>query len=71
MSSDVLDLRGVTCPLTWVKTRLALERLAPGERLELQLDAGEPLHSVPSSAREDGHVVEVRGQAVTIVKASR
>lgn len=69
--SEALDLTGVLCPLTWVKARLALERLAPGETLALRLDPGEPLESVPRSAREEGHEVAVDGCAVTIVKGGR
>ena len=61
-----LDLTGVLCPLTWVKARLALERLAPGDELEVRLDPGEPLDSVPRSAREDGHAVWVEGDRVRI-----
>jgi tRNA 2-thiouridine synthesizing protein A len=63
-----LDLTGVPCPLNWVRTRLALERLGAGDRLEVLLDHGEPLDSVPRSAREDGHEVELDGNRVTIVK---
>jgi tRNA 2-thiouridine synthesizing protein A len=63
-----LDLTGVPCPLNWVRTRLALEDLPSGERLEVLLDAGEPLDSVPRSAREDGHEVALDGNWVTIVK---
>ena len=63
-----LDLRGVACPLNWVKTKLALERLHPGEELHVRLDAGEPIESVPRSAREDGHDVVVAGDVVTIVR---
>ena len=63
-----LDLTGVPCPINWVRTRLALEELPPGERLEVVLDSGEPLDSVPRSAREDGHDVELDGNRVTIVK---
>ena len=63
-----LDLTGVACPMNWVKTKLALERLGAGEQLEVRLDAGEPLESVPRSAREDGHEVAVAGDVVTIVK---
>jgi TusA-related sulfurtransferase len=54
-----LDLRGVLCPLNWVKTRLALERMPPGGELVVRLDPGEPLESVPRSAREDGHEAEL------------
>ncbi len=53
----VVDLRPYACPLTYVKTRIALERLADGERLELWLNGGEPLESVPRSAEEEGHRV--------------
>ncbi len=63
-----LDLTGVACPMNWVKTKLALERLRPGDELSVRLDAGEPLESVPRSAREDGHAVAVEGDVVTIVK---
>jgi TusA-related sulfurtransferase len=64
-----LDLTGVLCPMNWVRARLELERLEPGETLTLLLDPGEPLDSVPRSAEEEGHVVSVEGRRVTIVKA--
>jgi sulfite reductase (ferredoxin) len=63
-----LDLTGVPCPMNWVRTRLALESMEPGERIEVRLDEGEPLASVPLSAREDGHDVSVDGRLVTIVR---
>ena len=63
-----LDLTGVPCPMNWVRARLALERMGAGERLDVVLDPGEPIESVPASAREDGHEVEVAGNRVTIVK---
>ncbi len=54
-----LDLIGVPCPLNWVRTRLALEEMRPGDELVVRLDRGEPLESVPRSAREEGHEVEL------------
>ena len=63
-----LDLTGVPCPMNWVRTRLALEELDPGDALVVVLDEGEPLASVPRSAREDGHGVTLDGNRVTIVK---
>jgi TusA-related sulfurtransferase len=65
-----LDLSGVPCPMNWVRTRLALEALTPGDSLVVVLDEGEPLDSVPRSAREDGHRVSVEGRTVTIAKAA-
>ena len=67
-ATHALDLRGVPCPLNWVRARLLLETMRPGQRLRLQLDEGEPLESVPRSAAEDGHDVAVDGRTVTITK---
>jgi TusA-related sulfurtransferase len=50
-----LDVRAYACPLTWVKAKVALDRLAVGEVLEIWLAAGEPAESLPRSAEEDGH----------------
>jgi TusA-related sulfurtransferase len=50
-----IDIRPFACPITWVKTRVALERLAVGEVLEVWLSGDEPVASVPRSAAEDGH----------------
>ena len=63
-----MDLTGVVCPLNWVRAKLKLEELDPGDALTLLLDPGEPIESVPHSAREDGHDVTVDGTRVTIVK---
>jgi len=63
-----IDLTGVACPMNWVKTKLALERLAPGDELAVRQDPGVPIESVPRSAREDGHEVAVEGDVVTIVR---
>jgi TusA-related sulfurtransferase len=54
--------------MNWVRTKLALEDLAPGDSLLVVLDEGEPLESVPRSAREEGHRVVVHGRQVTIAK---
>jgi TusA-related sulfurtransferase len=63
---DVTDLR---CPLTWVRTKLALERLAPGDELVVRCPPGEALENVPRSAREAGHEVAVDGALVRIRRA--
>jgi tRNA 2-thiouridine synthesizing protein A len=65
---STLDLTGTPCPLNWVKAKLALEEMDPGEEIVLLLDPGEPIESVPRSASEDGHDVTVDGTRVTIVK---
>jgi len=50
-------VRAFACPITWVKTRIALERIGLGEVLEVWLSGGEPVESVPRSAELDGHRV--------------
>ena len=55
-----IDIRPFACPMTWVRTRVALERLAEGESLEVLLADGEPLDSVPRSAELEGHRVAAR-----------
>lgn len=52
-----LDVTRLVCPMTFVRTKLALESMTAGERLEVRLNAGEPLDNVPRSVREMGHEV--------------
>lgn len=53
--APVYDLRGVACPMNYVKTKLKLEMMDAGEQLEVWLDAGEPIKNVPLSLKNDGH----------------
>ena len=56
-----LDLRGVLCPINFVKAKLKLEMLDAGQILELTLDSGEPIANVPKSIKEEGHkILEVK-----------
>jgi TusA-related sulfurtransferase len=64
-----LDITGLTCPMTWVRTKLELERMAAGEALEVRCRPGEALENVPRSAREAGHRVAVDGTTIRIVRA--
>lgn len=52
-----LDITGEICPMTFVRTRLALDRLAPGQTLLVLLRGEEPRRNVPRSARDHGHKV--------------
>jgi TusA-related sulfurtransferase len=63
-----LDLREFTCPMTWVRTKLALEAMAPGEAIEVLLPPGQAMEDVPRSAREAGHEVTVRDGGVRVVR---
>lgn len=52
-----LDITNEVCPMTFVRTRLALDRMAPGQTLLVRLRGEEPLRNVPRTAREQGHEV--------------
>ncbi len=51
----IIDLTGVVCPINFVKIKLRLEMMQPGEVLQVILDKGEPLRNVPRSVRSEGH----------------
>ena len=53
----ILDLRGVICPYNFVKTKLRLDTMLPGEVLAVLLDDGEPIRNVPQSVENEGHTV--------------
>lgn len=52
-----IDITAETCPMTFVRTRLALDRMAPGEILEVLMKGEEPRRNVPRTALEQGHEV--------------
>ena len=54
---DNLDLRGVLCPINFVKTKLKLETMESGSILEVLLDTGSPMENVPRSVKEEGHKI--------------
>ncbi|MHC4087972.1 MAG: sulfurtransferase TusA family protein [Planctomycetota bacterium] len=57
----LIDLRGVACPLNFVKAKLELEKVAAGEILEVMLDDGESVRNVPASFAGQGQeVMEVK-----------
>ena len=43
--------------MTFVRTKLALERMRSGEVLSVRLKGEEPLRNVPRSARDEGHII--------------
>jgi TusA-related sulfurtransferase len=53
-----LDLRGTPCPINFVRTKLRLEKMAPGTLLEVWLDPGEPMEQVPDSLKMEGYSIE-------------
>ena len=58
----ILDLRGIECPLNFVKTKIQLEKMDKGQILEVLLDSGEAIESVPPSITEEGHEILLQEQ---------
>jgi sulfite reductase (ferredoxin) len=52
-----LDLRGVKCPLNFVRAKIALDDSEVGTVLELFIDDGEAYDSVHKSLSEEGHEI--------------
>jgi tRNA 2-thiouridine synthesizing protein A len=57
VADQELDITAEVCPMTFVRTRLALDRMSPGQVLRVRLRGEEPLRNVPRTAREQGHEV--------------
>ena len=56
-----VDITDVVCPITFVKTKVAIEELDDGQILEIKMNEGEPIQNVPRSLKEEGHkVLEVK-----------
>lgn len=56
-SSHQLDLLGEVCPYTYVRTKLALEELNPGDILLVRVDQESARQNVPRAAALDGHEI--------------
>ena len=54
---DRVDITDVNCPVTFVKTKVALEELDEGQVLQVHLNNGEPVQNVPRSLKEEGHEI--------------
>lgn len=52
-----LDITAEVCPMTFVRTKLALETLEIGQVLNIRLRDGEPRHNIPRAVRDHGHEI--------------
>lgn len=52
-----IDITGDVCPLTFVKTKLLLERMPSGAVATVRLKGAQPLDNVPRSVKAHGHEV--------------
>lgn len=52
-----IDIRGLVCPYTFVKAKIAIEDMEVGEVLEILLDYEEASRSIPKSMEDHGQKV--------------
>lgn len=52
-----IDITNEVCPMTFVKTKLLLEKSEAGSIIKVRLIGDEPLKNVPASVKEIGHEV--------------
>ena len=55
--SRKINIKGLTCPYTFVKAKLAVEDMEVGEVLEILLDYEEASRSIPKSMEDHGQKV--------------
>lgn len=52
-----LDITAEVCPMTFVRTKLQLEKMAAGEVLKIKLREGDPLVNVPRALKDHGQEI--------------
>ncbi len=52
-----INIKGLVCPYTFVKSKLAIEDMEVGEVLEILLDYEEAARSIPKSMEDHGQKV--------------
>ncbi|MBS0470198.1 MAG: sulfurtransferase TusA family protein [Proteobacteria bacterium] len=55
--SDVIDLKGLKCPMPALLSRRALARTAPGEEIEVVADDPMAAVDIPHMCHQEGHIV--------------
>lgn len=52
-----IDITEDVCPMTFVRTKLLIERMASGQTAEIRLRGAEPIANVPRAVAAQGHRV--------------
>lgn len=56
-----IDIRGQVCPMTFVYSKMAIDKMNNDEILEILLDNIPALENVPRSLKDEGHeILEVK-----------
>lgn len=52
-----IDLKGEVCPYTFIKSKLAIEEMEPGQVLRVVVDHLPAVTNIPRSMEAEGHTV--------------
>ncbi len=55
MADAEIDITREQCPMTFVRVKLQLESMAPGQRLRIHLRSGESLSSISRALKGEGY----------------
>ncbi|MTI56854.1 sulfurtransferase TusA family protein [Geosporobacter ferrireducens] len=59
-SLHVVDLKGIKCPMNFVKAKIEISKIQSKETIGFYLDDGHPIKNVPNSLEAEGHeIVEI------------
>ena len=53
----IVDLKSEVCPYTFIKSKLAMEEIGPGQVLEIIVDHLPAAENVPRSMENEGHEI--------------
>ena len=56
-ANKTVDLKGQVCPYTFVRSKLAIEKMSLGEVLEIVLDHKPAVENVPKSMENEGQKI--------------
>lgn len=56
-STQIINLKGVKCPINFVKAKIEISKIASGEQIGFYLDDGDPIQNVPRSIEGEGHEI--------------
>lgn len=57
MADYFIDITDKKCPMTFVKTKLLVERMEIGQTADVRLREGEPVQNVPRALKEIGQEI--------------
>ena len=67
-SAHLLDISRETCPMTFVRVRLMLDKIPSGDCLEVLFNGEEPARNLPRSAIELGHTILHQGEGRILLR---